>query len=59
MINVAKKYQPAVLQNESHPYLHEKDLRNFCAINNIAFQVDILFMMYSLALYHLSFRTTY
>jgi len=34
----AKKYKPAVLQNESHPYLHDKDLRDFCANNNIAFQ---------------------
>merc|ERR1711868_366061 len=32
----AKKYKPAVLQNKSHPYLHEKDLRNYCAINKIA-----------------------
>lgn len=32
------KYKPAVLQNESHPYLQEKDLRDFCAINGIAFQ---------------------
>ena len=30
--NYAKKYKPAVLQNESHPYLHEKDLRDFCII---------------------------
>jgi len=34
----AKKYKPAVLQNESHPYLQEKDLRDYCAINNIVFQ---------------------
>ena len=33
------KYRPAVLQNESHPYLHEKDLRDYCRINNIVFQV--------------------
>merc|ERR1711934_797910 len=26
----AKKHKPAVLQNESHPYLHEKDLRDYC-----------------------------
>jgi len=32
------KYKPAVLQNESHPYLHEKDLRDFCRINGVAFQ---------------------
>lgn len=37
MIN-AKKYKPAVLQNESHPYLHEKDLRDYCRIHKIAFQ---------------------
>lgn len=36
--NYAKKYKPAVLQNESHPYLHEKDLRDFCRINGIVFQ---------------------
>jgi len=34
----AKKYKPAVLQNESHPYLHEKDLRDYCKIHKIAFQ---------------------
>ena len=33
------KHRPAVLQNESHPYLHEKDLRDFCRINGIVFQV--------------------
>ena len=32
------KYQPAVLQNESHPYLHEKGLRDYCRIHKIAFQ---------------------
>jgi len=38
ILMVAKKYKPAVLQNESHPYLHEKDLRDYCKINGIAFQ---------------------
>ena len=38
----AQKYKPAVLQNESHPYLQEKDLRDFCQIHNIVFQVIIL-----------------
>jgi diketogulonate reductase-like aldo/keto reductase len=33
------KYKPAVLQDESHPYLQEKDLRDFCRLNGIAFQV--------------------
>ena len=33
------KYRPAVLQNESHPYLQEKDLRDFCSNHGIAFQV--------------------
>jgi len=32
------KYKPALLQNESHPYLQEKDLRDFCKINGIIFQ---------------------
>lgn len=32
------KYKPALLQNESHPYLQEKDLRDFCKINGIVFQ---------------------
>ena len=32
------RIKPAVLQNESHPYLHEKDLRNLCRIHNIVFQ---------------------
>jgi len=38
VMRCAKKYYPAVLQNESHPYLHEKDLRDYCAANNIVFQ---------------------
>jgi diketogulonate reductase-like aldo/keto reductase len=38
ILSVTKKHFPCVLQNESHPYLHELDLRNFCAINKIAFQ---------------------
>eukprot|EP00095_Tigriopus_kingsejongensis_P011382 maker-scaffold68_size422247-snap-gene-0.14 protein:Tk11382 transcript:maker-scaffold68_size422247-snap-gene-0.14-mRNA-1 annotation:"unnamed protein product" len=33
-----KKHYPVVLQNESHPYLQEKDLRDFCRIHKIAFQ---------------------
>ena len=33
------KHKPAVLQNESHPYLQEKDLRDFCRLSGIAFQV--------------------
>ena len=36
------KHKPAVLQNESHPYLQAKDLRDFCRINGIAFQVSKL-----------------
>ena len=39
------KHLPAVLQNESHPYLHEKDLRDFCRINHIVFQVRFLNLM--------------
>ena len=34
------KHKPAVLQNESHPYLQEKDLRDFCRLSGIAFQVS-------------------
>ena len=33
------KHTPAVLQNESHPHLHEKDLRDYCRINKVVFQV--------------------
>jgi len=32
------KHRPAVLQNESHPYLQEKDLRDFCRVSGIVFQ---------------------
>ena len=39
IMNCASKHAPAVLQNESHPYLHEKDLRDYCRLNKIVFQV--------------------
>ena len=39
VLAAAKKHLPAVLQNESHPYLQERDLRDFCRINGIVFQV--------------------
>eukprot|EP01084_Bolivina_argentea_P057555 105161_1 len=32
------KYQPTILQNESHPYLQQNDLIDYCNINNIVFQ---------------------
>ena len=38
ILTSAKKHKPAVLQNESHLYLQEKDLRDFCRINDIVFQ---------------------
>jgi len=38
VLKTAAKYAPAVLQNESHPYLHEKDLRDFCRNHKIVFQ---------------------
>ena len=41
VIDCAKKHFPAVLQNESHPYLQERDLRDFCRVNGIVFQVVI------------------
>ena len=42
VVESAKKHLPAVLQNESHPYLHEKDLRDFCRVHGIVFQVRII-----------------
>ena len=39
------KHKPAVLQNESHPYLQEKDLRDFCRVSGIAFQVSCVTIM--------------
>lgn len=32
------KHKPLILQNESHPYLQEKDLRDFCRAHGILFQ---------------------
>jgi diketogulonate reductase-like aldo/keto reductase len=32
------RIRPVVLQNESHPHLQEKDLRDFCRVNGIVFQ---------------------
>jgi diketogulonate reductase-like aldo/keto reductase len=32
------KYPPAIVQNESHPYLQQKDLIDFCNIHKIVFQ---------------------
>ena len=40
------KHQPAILQNESHPHLQEKDLRDFCRINKIVFQVRTRYRYY-------------
>lgn len=33
-----KKHRPQVLQNECHPYYQQKDIVDFCKINNIVFQ---------------------
>ena len=38
ILSNARKHLPSVLQNESHLYLQEKDLRDFCRIHNIVFQ---------------------
>eukprot|EP00669_Euglena_mutabilis_P009846 TRINITY_DN4660_c0_g1_i1.p1 TRINITY_DN4660_c0_g1~~TRINITY_DN4660_c0_g1_i1.p1 ORF type:complete len:371 (+),score=140.07 TRINITY_DN4660_c0_g1_i1:27-1115(+) len=34
----AKKHRPAILQNEAHPYLQQKDLVDFCRWHSIVFQ---------------------
>ena len=39
ILGCATKHKPVILQNESHPYLHDKDLRDFCRENGIVFQV--------------------
>lgn len=41
IMETAEKVYPAVLQNESHPYLQDKDLRDFCRINGIVYQVKL------------------
>ncbi|XP_059097202.1 aldo-keto reductase family 1 member B1-like [Tigriopus californicus] len=38
VLEKAKKHLPSVVQNESHPYLQERDFRAFCRINGIVFQ---------------------
>ena len=43
------KHKPAILQNESHPYLQEKDMRDFCRLSGIAYQV---FKNHFLSLFH-------
>ena len=39
------RHKPAVLQNESHPYLQERDLRDFCRIHGVVFQVKNIISM--------------
>lgn len=38
VLSNAKKHLPAVLQNECHPYLQQKDILDVCKINDIVFQ---------------------
>ncbi len=44
-MSCAKKHLPSVLQNESHPYLQERDARDYCRINGIVFQVGTIFLV--------------
>ncbi len=41
IVSCARRHLPSTLQNESHPYLQEKDLRDLCRINGIVFQVSM------------------
>ena len=45
IMSCAKKHLPSVLQNESHPYLQERDARDYCRINGIVFQVGTIFLV--------------
>eukprot|EP01013_Petalomonas_cantuscygni_P020611 TRINITY_DN3916_c0_g1_i1.p1 TRINITY_DN3916_c0_g1~~TRINITY_DN3916_c0_g1_i1.p1 ORF type:complete len:367 (-),score=51.52 TRINITY_DN3916_c0_g1_i1:295-1395(-) len=38
VVHAAKSVQPAVLQNECHPYLQQKDLLDVCRAHKIVFQ---------------------
>jgi len=38
ILSVAKKHKPAILQNECHPYLQLKDIRDFCNAHGIQLQ---------------------
>lgn len=35
VLESVKKHKPAVLQNECHPYLQQKDMVDFCKLNGI------------------------
>ena len=37
------KHHPAIVQNESHPHLQEKDMRDYCRINKVVFQVEHMY----------------
>eukprot|EP00466_Bigelowiella_natans_P004081 jgi/Bigna1/57303/fgenesh1_pm.9_\ len=38
ILRISKKHKPAILQNECHPYLQQKDLVDFCNFHGIIFQ---------------------
>jgi len=38
ILQATKKHRPAILQNEGHPYLQQKDLVDFCRTVGIVFQ---------------------